>query len=104
MRRTLIRLVRLMIGGAGCGSLLASHRPPPHPRHIPPGERGHAYGQQPAPAPLLTARVLAVRIADDDGQRAARVTADDVTRWLAFANDVFAPAGVRFLFRPAEGD
>jgi hypothetical protein len=56
------------------------------------------------PVPIYTVRIAAVRVSDDDGQRAARVTPAQVTAWLAFANDVFRPAGVRFDFHPDAGD
>jgi hypothetical protein len=104
MSRPPLWLALLVVGAAlsGCATF-AAPRPPPHPRHIPPAERGRAYVQE-AAAPLLTVRIQAVRVANDDGQRAARVTAADVASWLAFANDVYRPAGVRFDFRPAEGD
>jgi hypothetical protein len=88
---------------AGCATF-GTPRPPPHPRHVPPAERGLAYVHEPAPAPLLTVRVQAIRVADDDGQRQARITPADVARWLAFANDVFRPAGVTFVFHPEDGD
>src|SRR5207244_2212977 len=95
-------LALLALWLAGCASF-GRPTPPPHPRHIPPGERGLAYLHEVA-APLLTARLQAVRIADDEGERQARVTGGAVPRWVAFAKAVFRPAGVRFDFRPDDGD
>jgi hypothetical protein len=77
----------------------AAARRPPRPEH------GSAYlGGAPAPTPVLAARILAIRLSDDDGSRAARITPEQVSAWLEFANQAFHPAGVRFDFDGGPGD
>jgi hypothetical protein len=89
-------------------ALLASlacspRREPAHPVHTAPEARGTAFVGRAAPRqPLLDVSLLAFRVADDDGGRPARVTAADVVRSVAFANDVYRPAGVRFRFDPSQ--
>jgi len=53
---------------------------------------------------LLTIRVQAIRVADDDGRRPANVTPAQVTEWVDFANQAFAAARIRFEFSPDDGD
>jgi hypothetical protein len=78
-------------------------REPAHPVHSAPEARGTAFVAGTAPAqPLIELSLLAFRVADDDGGRPARVTAADVARSVAFANDVYRAAGVRFRFDPRE--
>lgn len=45
----------------------------------------------------------AIRASDDDGRRAAEVTPPEVGKWVDKANEVFAVAGVRFVFNPDPG-
>jgi hypothetical protein len=52
----------------------------------------------------LQARIQAVKISDDDGRRAARITPAQVQEWVNFANRTFAAANVQFQFSPATGD
>jgi len=47
---------------------------------------------------MLVVPLLALRVADDDGSRPARVTPEQVATWVAYANQVFRPAGVQLLF------
>ncbi|HEX7589254.1 MAG TPA: hypothetical protein VF478_13140 [Anaerolineae bacterium] len=55
----------------------------------------------PNPAyPLLTARIQAIQIGDDDGGRAARITPQQFKRWVDKANEVFARASIRLLYDP----
>lgn len=78
-------------------------REPAHPVHTAPEARGTAFvGRAAPPEPLLEVPLLAFRVADDDGARPARVTAADIARSVAFANDVYRLAGVRFRFDPGE--
>jgi len=56
-----------------------------------------------APPPIAV-RLQAIRAADDDGGRRARVTPEQVREWVDFANRAFASAGIRIDFRPDEGD
>lgn len=51
-----------------------------------------------ASVPLLTVRVQAIQVSDDDGGRAANVTPDQVAQWVEFANRAFADARIRFEF------
>ena len=58
----------------------------------------------PSPNPayaLLTVRIQAVQIGDDDGGRAARITPQQFKRWVDKANEIFARASVRLLYDPA---
>lgn len=52
----------------------------------------------------LYARIQAVRVADGNGKRAARVTPPQVEQWVRFANRVFASANIQFQFSPGAGD
>lgn len=54
-----------------------------------------------AALPLLTLRVRAIPLADDDGGRAADIHPDEVRAWVEHANRAYAAAGVRFLFDPS---
>jgi Ca2+-binding RTX toxin-like protein len=47
---------------------------------------------------LLTIRVEGVLVSDDDGGRAAAVTPAQFATWIARANEVYAPGGIRFAF------
>lgn len=88
-----------------CSSQRAALRPQPeaHPAHAHPAERGHALvGAVPPLEPLLDVQLLAFRVSDDDGGRAARVAPAHIQRWVDFANDVYRPAGIRFHFDPLE--
>lgn len=76
---------------------------PAHPVHPEPEERGLAFvADAPAPEPLLDVRLLGFQVADDDGRRLARVTSAEIARWVAFANEVYRPAGIRFHFGPGD--
>jgi hypothetical protein len=56
----------------------------------------------PNPAyPLLSVRLQAVQVSDDDGRRTAHITAQQVKQWVAKANEIFAKASVRFIYDPA---
>jgi hypothetical protein len=84
---------------AGCSVV----RAPASPASVGAVEPGRAFiGHAPAPEPLLELRVMAIQVADDDGARAARVAPGHIARWVAFANSVFRPAGVRLRFDPAD--
>jgi hypothetical protein len=75
--------------------------PPAHPELLGTDELGRAFvGRTPAPEPMLLVPLLALRVADDDGGRAARVGPEQVATWVAYANQVFRPAGVQLLFEP----
>lgn len=56
------------------------------------------------PAEVANRRYLvpfhAIRASDDDGRRAAEVSPQEVAKWVDKANEVFAPAGVKFVFNP----
>ncbi len=53
----------------------------------------------PNPAyPLLTVRLQAIQVSDDDGRRAVRITPQQVKLWVDKANEIFAKASVRFLY------
>jgi hypothetical protein len=54
--------------------------------------------------PVMRVGVQAVQVMDDDGGRPARVTAANVTEWIAFTNRSFAPAGIEFEFRGDDTD
>jgi hypothetical protein len=78
-------------------------REPAHPIHVAPEERGWAFvAEASVPAPLLEVRLLGFQVADDDGRRLARVTPAEIARWVAFANEVYRPAGIRFHFGPGD--
>lgn len=73
------------------------------------GCAGSSVGTVPGPSATpepgtLHARIQAVRLSDDDGQRTARVTPDQVRQLVDFANRVYATAGVRLRFSPDSGD
>jgi hypothetical protein len=66
---------------------------PPTPTITPPA---------PNPAyPLVTVRLQAVQVSDDDGQRPAHITPQQAKRWIDKANEIFAKASVRFIYDPA---
>jgi len=48
--------------------------------------------------PIKTVQVQAIRVADNDGSRAANITAEQVGRWVDNANAVYAAADIRFQF------
>ena len=50
----------------------------------------------------LTMAIHAFRVADDGGGRQANVTAEEVLAWVAFTNQIYAPAGIVFSFDPAK--
>lgn len=57
----------------------------------------------PSPNPayaLLTVRLQAIAVSDDDGRRAVRITPEQVKQWVDKANEIFALASVRFLYDP----
>lgn len=55
----------------------------------------------PNPAyPLLTARIQAIQVSDDDGGRTARITTQQVKQWIDKANQIFANASVRLVYDP----
>ena len=93
-------LASIAVAAGGCG--YGFH----HPAHPKPREHGLAYREAnaTAPAPLLEARIAAIRLADDDGKRQADVSPRLITRWVDFANQVFWPAGIRFRFDADGGD
>jgi hypothetical protein len=47
-----------------------------------------------------TLRVHAIKVADDDGGRAANITPQQVKAWVDKANSIYATAGVQFQFDP----
>ncbi len=47
--------------------------------------------------------IQAVRISDDDGGRAAAISAHQVKRWVDYANAVYAHSGVHFRYEVADG-
>lgn len=57
----------------------------------------------PASGPIYV-RIQAIKVSDDDGKRAARITPAQVTQWVNFANRVFSVANVQFQFQPGRGD
>jgi hypothetical protein len=57
----------------------------------------------PNPAyPLLTVRLQAIQISDDDGRRQVRITPQQVKLWVDKANEIFAKASVRFIYDPKQ--
>ncbi len=54
--------------------------------------------------PEMVVRVQAVQVSDDDGGRAADITPAEVARWVDMTNEVWAAAGIRFVFDSADGD
>jgi hypothetical protein len=55
----------------------------------------------PNPAyPLLTVQIQAVQMADDDGKRLTQITNDQVKQWIDKANEIWAVAGIRYLYDP----
>lgn len=63
---------------------------------------GPADGPSKPSAPITRAltpvRVTALRVSDDDGRRQTLISPDEVSRWLQFADSVYKPAGIRFVF------
>lgn len=53
---------------------------------------------------LRVVPVQVFRVSDDDGGRRASVSPEDFENWVRFANNVFAPAGVAFIFSGAPLD
>ncbi len=51
-----------------------------------------------APLPTLSVHIQAIRVSDDDGQRAADVTPSQFNQWVQFANKCYADAGIKFVF------
>jgi hypothetical protein len=97
------RAVRFRVWGVALAVLTAlscvQPSPPAHPELLGTEELGQAFvGRSPAPEPTLVVPLLALRVADDDGKRAARVGPEQVAAWVAYANQVFRPAGVQLLF------
>jgi hypothetical protein len=89
----------VLLASTACGRPGEPQHPAPpqpaHPVHAPPEQRGTAFVGH--AAPLLEVRLMAFLVADDDGGRPVRVAPADIQRWVSFANDVFRPAGIRFL-------
>ncbi|MGV3721047.1 MAG: hypothetical protein ACO1SX_09070, partial [Actinomycetota bacterium] len=56
------------------------------------------------PGALQAVPVQAIAVSDDEGGRPPRVTPAQVKTWIDFTNRTFAPAGVRFDFRPDRRD
>ncbi|GMV39466.1 MAG: hypothetical protein AMXMBFR64_11820 [Myxococcales bacterium] len=52
--------------------------------------------------PTLVAPIHAVKTADNDGSHESPITASQVGAWVAFTNETYAPAGIRFAFDPHE--
>ena len=51
----------------------------------------------------LRVRIQALIVSDDDGGRTARVTPQQISQWVDFANRTFEAAGIRFDFSPTKG-
>lgn len=49
---------------------------------------------------LFSVHVQIVRISNDDGSEMANVSPDDVIKQIDFANEILAPASIRFVFDP----
>jgi len=63
--------------------------------------RGTAHPQQlDPPQPPYTLRVHAIKVADNDGRRAAGITPQEVKAWVDKANSIYATAGIQFRFDP----
>jgi hypothetical protein len=77
---------------------------PMRPESLPAADRGTAYLKGPPLEPVLVARIRAIALSDDDGGRPTNVDEAQVARWVAFANDIYRPAGIRFEFSAAKGD
>jgi hypothetical protein len=105
-RRIGLLAVLVPVVAGGCvQSLLRpiEFRGVPHAAHIDYGLLGTAYVGGASPAtPLLTTRLVGIRVSDDDGRHAARIRPDQVATWVAFANEVFRPAGIRIDFDPTD--
>ncbi len=52
--------------------------------------------------PYIEVPIQAVVVSDDDGSRATPITYDKIKAWVDKANEVWAPAGIRFLFTPQD--
>jgi hypothetical protein len=50
---------------------------------------------------VITVRLQAIRVADDDGGRPAAIDAELFGEWVSFANTCFAPTGIVFTYDPA---
>jgi hypothetical protein len=87
--------VVLAVAFAGC----AHWRGSSHPAHVDFSELGAAFvGRAVPPGPLMVARLMAIRVSDDDGRREARIAPAEIARWVAFSNQAFRPAGIRLQF------
>ena len=53
--------------------------------------------------PEIRVPVRPVRIADDDGSRAAAIEPAQFAEWVSYANEAYEPVGVRFDYDPADG-
>jgi hypothetical protein len=74
---------------------------PVRPEWLVPAQRGTAYLSEPPMGPPLTARIMAIALADDDGGRPTDIDAPEIARRVAMANDIYRLAGIHFDFTPA---
>ena len=47
--------------------------------------------------------ILAVRVSDDDGRRRTPITPIEIKRWVDHGNYIYAPSGIQFLYKTADG-
>ena len=47
--------------------------------------------------------ILAVRVSDDDGWRRTPITPIEIKRWVDHGNYIYAPSGIQFLYKTADG-
>ncbi|MCA9521988.1 MAG: hypothetical protein KC609_13490 [Myxococcales bacterium] len=59
-----------------------------------------SYFAFPANLPTIKVPLQAFRVSDDDGGRTTAITAQQVDAWTKKANEIYAVAGVEFLFDP----
>lgn len=91
----------LLLGVAGIG-VCAAHGGDSDPAATATADSiPHAASASGQRAPALTpVRVTALRVSDDNGQRQTLISPEEVSRWLQFADSVYKPAGLRFVFDP----
>lgn len=51
---------------------------------------------------LFSVHIQIIRVSDDDGQNLANVSVDEVIKLVNRANEIFAPASIRFIFDPQQ--
>jgi hypothetical protein len=88
LRLVAVAVILFLAAVVGCQPARDGSQPPPDV----------AVAGQGQVAPPIAARIRMIRVADDDGTRAADITPEQFEQWVDFANRVFHPAGIRFEF------